>query len=100
MTELAISTYSPVRYLTYLIVLDSQIRVLLSFFMGHLHEESANEHLPYVVPKPALVRRGNEIDVESFHDTLQLLADVLSLHQRSLRQVVVPRPTSVVQICG
>ena len=60
-------------------ILDRQIAPLLAFLMRYLHEVPHHERLPYILVEPPLVVCRNQFNLESFHDTLELCADVVCL---------------------
>jgi hypothetical protein len=77
------------------VVLDSHIGVLF-FPMRNLREEPTHQCLPDASMKFALVLCADEVEMGSPHRSLELLSDVLSLLECSLREVVIPAPIPIV----
>ena len=71
--------------------------------MGDLHGESSEQRFPYVFVQLCFELRIGEVgqngDAVAFHDPVELHADVIGLHEVAFREVVVPGPLAILDIC-
>lgn len=82
----------------YLVILNCKIISLFSFLVGNLHKESAHECLSDVDVELSLVIQRHEINLETFHDSLELCADIFCLRERTCGYIIVPGPVPIVLI--
>jgi len=68
--------------------------------VGYVHEKSANQSLSYSDVELPLIIQRNQLDLETFHGSLELETHVFRLSKCSRRYIVRPRPIFIVFICS
>ena len=72
----------------HLVILDSEIRSLLSLLMCYLHEKPAHKCAAYVLVELVLILSRNQRELVPLHDALELCADVVCLREGTCGEVV------------